>query len=138
MPEVDDSSVATSAIAPATVSGSLSDGVYLYGQSPKPDEIGQSYFVFEVAEGRVLGALYMPSSSFDCAVGNFQQGNLALTVRNSYDRTTHAFNIPLERTATVASNGAVTTQIGLQGFHRLDAVSQNDLRILGICKSALK
>ncbi|MGA7937921.1 MAG: hypothetical protein WCA35_30510 [Kovacikia sp.] len=116
--------------------GNLSDGVYLYGQSPKPEQIGQGYFVFEVNRGKVIGALYMPRSSFDCASGSFKDNQLALTVVNSYDRSTNPYEIAVERSSTVATTGNPTPQeIGLQGFHRLPTVSENDLRILNMCKT---
>jgi hypothetical protein len=118
---------------------SLPDGVYLYGQSQKPDELGKAYFVFESKKGQVIGALYMPSSSFDCATGSFKEKQLALQVMNSYDRTTNAFNIALERTATVAFSTANSPirEIGLEGFYKLDTVSDNDRRILNVCKTDL-
>ena len=116
----------------------LPDGVYLYGLSPKPDEIGQGYFVFESKRGQVVGALYMPLSSFDCAAGSFKQEQLALTVTNSYDRITNPLEIALERNATVASSGNSTLGIGLQGFHKLDTVTENDYRMLNVCKADLQ
>lgn len=115
---------------------SLPDGVYLYGQAAKPDVIGQGYFVFEVNKGSVVGALYMPRSSFDCASGKFQGDQLALTVVNSYDRTSNPFEIALDKTSTVATTGNSARQnVGLQGFHSISAVSENDRRMLGVCKA---
>jgi hypothetical protein len=113
----------------------LPDGVYLYGQSAQPEQIGQGYFVFEVNRGKVIGALYMPRSSFDCASGSFKDNQLALRVVNSYDRTTNPYEIAVERSSTVASTGNPTQEIGLQGFHRLPTVSENDQRILNVCKA---
>jgi len=120
----------TPAVSPTT----LPDGVYLYGQAPKPDELGKGYFVFENKAGKVVGALYMPSSSFDCAAGEFKADQLALMVTDSYDRTANPFEIALDRTSTVASSGNSSLPLGLQGFHKLDAVSKNDLRLLNVCK----
>ncbi|MBW4582771.1 MAG: hypothetical protein KME42_24655 [Tildeniella nuda ZEHNDER 1965/U140] len=114
----------------------LPDGVYLYGQSTQPDQVGQGYFVFEAKQGNVVGALYMPRSSFDCTSGKFQNEQLALTVVNSYDRTANPFEIALERTSNVAAEGNPAFQnIGLQGFQRLSKVSENDYRILNVCKA---
>lgn len=115
----------------------LPDGVYLYGQSAKPDEIGQGYFVFESKQGQVVGALYFPQSSFDCATGSFNSEQLALTVTNSYDRVTNPFEIALDRSSTVASSGNTPVGIGLQGFHKLDKVTDNDMRMLNTCKADL-
>lgn len=114
----------------------LPDGIYLYGQSAQPDQVGQGYFVFEAKQGNIVGALYMPRSSFDCTAGKFQGEQLALTVVNSYDRTTNPFEIALERTSNVASEGNPAFQnVGLQGFQRLSKVSENDHRILNVCKA---
>lgn len=121
----------------AQATTSLPDGVYLYGQSSQPNQIGKGYFVFEVRQGQALGALYAPHSSFDCAKGKFQANQLALTVVDSYDRTTNPFAIALNKTSTVAANGTPTLQIGLQGFHRL-TVTENDRRMLNICKGDLR
>lgn len=120
----------------AQLNQKLPDGVYLYGESPKPNEIGKGYFVFESTQGKVVGALYMPSSSFDCASGSFQGNQLALTVTNSYDRSTNPFAIALERNTTVAAGGnTVMAPVGLQGFHRIDQLSEMDQRILKVCKT---
>jgi hypothetical protein len=120
-------------------SASLPDGTYLYGQSAEPDQIGQGYFVFEVNKGNVVGALYMPRSSFDCASGSFQGNQLALTVVNSYDRATNPFSIAIERSSTVATVGNPAQQaISLEGFHRINTISENDQRILNVCKQDLQ
>ena len=122
----------------SSISAALPDGVYLYGQSAQPDQVGQGYFVFEVKQGNVVGALYMPRSSFDCASGRFKQDQLALTVVNSYDRTTNPFEIAVERSSTVAASGnPAINAIGLEGFHRISSISANDQRILNVCKSDL-
>ncbi|MBF2026035.1 MAG: hypothetical protein IGS48_04605 [Oscillatoriales cyanobacterium C42_A2020_001] len=127
---------APSANASSTVS--LPDGVYLYGQSTQPNEIGKGYFVFESKKGQVVGALYMPHSSFDCAEGSFKNDQLALTVTNSYDRAANPFEIAIDRTSTVASSGDPSLKVGLQGFHKLDAVTENDQRMLNTCKADLQ
>jgi hypothetical protein len=114
----------------------LADGVYLYGQSVQPNQVGSAYFVFEVRHGKVLGALYMPQSSFDCAYGHFQADQLALNVIDSYEKTISPFTIGLAKTAQVAStNNPAMIQLGLEGFNRLDQISDNDRRILNVCQT---
>lgn len=134
-------SVVPASAAPETAAvqpTALPDGVYLYGQSTQPDEIGSGYFVFESKQGQVVGALYLPHSSFDCASGSFKQDQLALTVTNSYDRITNPMEIALDRSATVASSGNMAPGINLQGFHKLDKVTDNDVRMLNVCKTDLQ
>ncbi|PSB26371.1 hypothetical protein [Stenomitos frigidus] len=134
--------IAAAEVAPkpqAAAKQVLPDGVYLYGQSAQPDQIGQGYFVFEAKQGQVVGALYMPRSSFDCTSGKFQGDQLSLRVVNSYDRTANPFEIALEKTSNVAAQGNPAFQdIGLQGFQRLSKVSENDYRMLKVCKADLQ
>jgi len=137
------SGVAANAIAqPSSQSSTnlttLPDGVYLYGQSAQPNQIGKGYFVFEVSQGKVAGALYMPRSSFDCAAGQFEVDQLSLTVVNSYDRSTNPFEIALERTSNIAGANPTKPALSLEGFQRLQNVSKNDLRMLETCKTDLK
>jgi hypothetical protein len=123
----------------ASSTAKLADGVYLYGDTNQPNQLGQSYFVFEVTQGKVLGAMYMPQSSFDCARGSFQYEQLALKVRDSYDKTASDYAIALERSAQVASsnlNGIVP--VGLSGLQKLDKVSQQDMKLLNTCKATFQ
>ncbi|MCY7320275.1 MAG: hypothetical protein LH660_00320 [Phormidesmis sp. CAN_BIN36] len=117
------------------VASPLKNGVYLYGQSTQPNQVGKAYFVFEVRQGNVVGALFMPRSSFDCAYGTFQPDRVALTVVDSYDKSENPYAIALERTASVATRGnPALKQINLEGFEPLTALSENDRRILNVCK----
>lgn len=120
------------AIAQSTT---LPDGVYLYGQSPNPEEIGKGYFVFEARRGKLIGALYMPRSSFDCTYGELQADRVSLMVIDSYDRSENPYVIATERNDSVASrDNPVIAPIGLEGYHRLSNLSENDRRILNVCK----
>ncbi|WP_264328105.1 hypothetical protein [Romeriopsis navalis] len=120
----------------ARVAAKLADGVYLYGQTNQPNQLNQAYFVFEVNKGNVLGALYMPGSSFDCAHGSFNREQLALKVRGAYEQPTSTYSIALDRSAKVAtSNLNGIGQVGLSGFKKLAQVSQNDIRLLNTCKA---
>jgi hypothetical protein len=114
----------------------LPNGVYLYGQTLKADQLNQAYFVFEVRQSKVLGALYMPQSSFDCAYGGFQRDQLALSVIDSYEKTIAPYAIALDRTAKVAATKNLPlNSIDLEGFQKLAVVSANDLKILNTCKT---
>lgn len=97
---------------------SLAEGIYLYGQSPRPDELQKEYFVFEVRRGKVVGAFYLPRSAFYCFYGNLDSTRLNLIVVDSFDRTTSPY------------------AVNLQQYYPISAVSDNDRRILGICKEA--
>lgn len=114
----------------------LANGVYLYGQAPQPDQIGHTYLVFEVTNGKVVGVMYMPHSSFDCFQGNLQPDRLAFSLVDSYTRKTYAASIPLETSPLVASASDVSVAgVRLQGFHPIQTLATNDQRMLNICKA---
>lgn len=95
----------------------LPNGIYLYGQSPIPEQVLNEYFVFEIRSNKVIGALYLPYSSFNCFYGAQKPGQLDVTVVDSYDNSTFPYNI------------------NLQNYHQLTKPSENDLRILAICQN---
>ncbi|MEG4285481.1 hypothetical protein QUB68_20330 [Microcoleus sp. A006_D1] len=103
-----------------TASTGLAEGVYLYGQSSKPDEIKKEYFVFEMRQSKVIGAFYLPRSAFYCFYGTSERNQLNLTVVDSYDGSRSPYSV------------------NLQQYYPISAVSDNDRRILGICKAAHK
>ncbi|MBD2464395.1 hypothetical protein H6G89_25650 [Oscillatoria sp. FACHB-1407] len=113
----------------------LADGVYLYGQATEPEQIGSAYMVFEVNQNQVVGAFYMPYSSFDCFRGEFQSDRLALNVVDSYEQTVNPYSIALESNGSVASTGEAIAPVGLEGFNRLEGLSDNDRRILATCQA---
>jgi hypothetical protein len=106
--------------APDTASTGLADGIYLYGQSSQPDELKKEYFVFEMRQSKVVGAFYLPRSAFYCFYGTAERNQLNLTVVDSYDGSRSPYSV------------------NLQQYQPISAVSDNDRRILSICKAAHK
>jgi len=130
-----DTNAATVARLEGAISQRFPNGTYLYGQSQQPDQLGSAYMVFEVTENRVLGAFYMPHSSFDCFYGEVQAQELALNVIDSYEQTVHPYSVALQRNASVATTGGeAIAPLSLEGFHPLSGLSENDQRILNTCK----
>ncbi|WP_049560098.1 hypothetical protein [Limnoraphis robusta] len=116
----------------------LANGTYLYGQSPQRDQLGQAYMVFEVNQGRMVGAFYMPHSSFDCFWGTPQGNGLALTVIDSYTQETHPYAIGFNPSVVAAStSGGADQSVSLEGFYPIESISQADRKILEVCKSDL-
>ena len=123
------------------------DGIYLYGQSPKPQQIGQEYMVFEVREGKVIGAFYLPQSEFSCFNGTLQSGNLALMVAYGPDANPYEDSIAVQESQQVATASnkppienvynetAYPYSIALQNYHQIASISGNDQQILRTCKS---
>jgi hypothetical protein len=115
----------------------LKDGIYLYGQSPQPNQIGQAYMVFEVTAGKLVGGFYMPRSSFDCFSGTAQGNQLALNIVDSYSQEVHDYSMAYSNVSTVAANspGGADQKIVLEGFHPIETLSQTDYQILKTCKA---
>jgi hypothetical protein len=120
----------------STVKFPEKDGIYLYGQSSIPNQLGQGYIVFKKHQGKVIGALYMPSSEFSCFQGTIaKSGELAMTVTSSPGETgltqvSTAGNIP-----RLYEEDAVTYahSIALQDYYQLNSVSNHDRQILQSC-----
>jgi hypothetical protein len=115
----------------------LQDGIYLYGQSPQPDQLGQAYMVFEVIAGKLVGGFYMPRSSFDCFSGTARGNQLALRVVDSYSQSVHDYSVAYSNISTVAANtpGGAEQNIVLEGFHPIETLSEMDHHILNTCQA---
>jgi len=123
------------------------DGIYLYSQSPEPEQIGQEYMVFEIRQGKVIGAFYLPHSEFSCFSGTMQSGTLALKVVNSAGSAPYPDSVAEQNSRQVATasdrtrvgNGynpiAYSYSVALQDYHQLPSISANDERLLRTCKS---
>ncbi|MGA7934989.1 MAG: hypothetical protein WCA35_15690 [Kovacikia sp.] len=119
----------------STAQKPLQNGTYLYSQSPKADQIGATYLVFEVTGDRVVGAFYMPQSSFDCFHGNLKKTELALTIVNSYEKTSYPYGVALSKETNSASGVDAAVPTGLAGYFPIQRLSSNDQRILSTCKA---
>ena len=117
----------------------LEDGTYLYGQSAEAEQVGSAYMVFDVMGQDVVGAFYMPSSSFDCFQGIIQADELALTIHDSYGEGSFPFSVALvTNEEAIASDGTVIVPgKSLDGFQPIEGVSDNDQRILATCRADL-
>lgn len=123
------------------------DGIYLYGQSQQPNQIGQEYMVFEVRQGKVIGAFYLPQSEFNCFQGSQTAGKLDLIIAGDAGSTPYsdsiaeAENAPQVATAGNAQIGEQYEQMSsqysvtLQDYYQLSDVSANDRQLLAACKS---
>lgn len=95
---------------------SLPDGIYLYGNSPQPNELSRNYVVFERRDGEVIGAFYSPQSEFTCFTGDLQGTRLDV----------EAIVLGEPETQEVRAQ--------LANLYPLQEISANDQRMLGVCK----
>ena len=112
------------------------DGVYLYGQQAVPDQLATTYFVFELQERSLTGAFYMPSSSFDCVQGQLAQGQMTLSVTDSYSQETSPYSLSLSPPAAVVASqpGSMIAPLNIAGFHLLP-MSDQSRELLAICQA---
>ena len=142
--------VATSAAENNIFKGKMpkKDGIYLYGQSQQPNQIGQEYMVFEVRQGKVTGAFYLPQSEFNCFQGSLVAGKLDLTIAGDAGSTPYSDSIADAQNAPQVATASDSSQIGaqyeqvssqysvaLQNYYQLSNVNENDKQILAACKS---
>lgn len=128
------------AAVPQTVNPSAAgtpwpDGIYFYGEVPQRDQMGKAYLIFAARGQKLVGAFYLPRSSFDCFYGQVTHNQLTLTVIDSYDRTPHPYAVALEPVA-IASNANLSSpslQFQPQGFHPLQEVTDLEQKILKTC-----
>lgn len=116
------------------------DGIYLYGQSSAPNQLGQGYIVFQKHQGKVIGALYMPSSEFSCFQGTLaKSGELAMTVTSSPGEAGLTQVSTASRIPRLNDENAITYahSIALRDYHQLNSVSANDQQILQACSQDL-
>ena len=112
----------------------LADGTYLYGQSDKPEQIGQEYLVFQVQRGKVIGAIYLPQSEFSCFSGTISDRAMKLSIIDPHDNMVYPYMIALQERSSVATvSGQLVSTVGLEGYQQLPQLSNLDRHILGIC-----
>ncbi len=110
----------------------VNNGIYLFGEKPLPDQLQTAYMIFEARAGQVVGAFYAPYSSFDCFQGNVENTQLSLAITETYSQEEYAYALSLEHTAVAGPGGR---QFAIAGFHQIDTVSDNDLRMLSTCQT---
>lgn len=113
----------------------LTDGTHLYGSTSQPQQIGETYMVFEAQGDRVVGGFYQPSSSFDCFYGNLNGDRLALTVVNSYSQDRYPFALAVSRDSQVAGRSGSSANVEIPGFQSLNELGEVDRHILSTCQA---
>ncbi len=112
----------------------LAEGTYLYGSSSEPEVIGQEYLVFQVRQNQVVGASYFPLSEFACFQGNISNQAMNLTLTVPYSGEKISYPIALVAQSPIAgSDNPPNLTVGLEGYEKLSAISDNDWRILNTC-----
>ncbi|NJK99945.1 MAG: hypothetical protein HC910_05010 [Spirulinaceae cyanobacterium SM2_1_0] len=126
----------TAALTPtkqAVANTQLTDGTYFFGQVPEAGVIGYEYLVFEIRNGRVMGAIYAPRSEYSCFTGTAQNGVLALSITDPYDDQVYPYAIALETPSTLAA-GQAQSAVSLTGHHRIQTLRELEQQLLTACR----
>ncbi|MEM6835885.1 MAG: hypothetical protein AAF609_03435 [Cyanobacteria bacterium P01_C01_bin.120] len=135
-PNLVDSAIADATTSTVTSDSSIEDGLYFYGAVAEPDVPGAAYLVFQAQDTKLIGALFMPQSSFDCFQGQLTDRELALQITNSYTQEVYGYEIALiadDDPIATANYSAVNLQ--LDGFHNLGALRETEMAILSTCQA---
>ena len=120
---------------PSRLSGTpATSGVYLYGESDRPEVIGKEYIIFERIGNKTVGAFYLPRSEFNCFKGQFQGSRLNVVLTDAFDRQKYNFSLNLNPRGLTASKSPM---MGEPTYQSLGKISDNDRRILNACKLQL-
>ncbi|PSB56521.1 hypothetical protein [Chamaesiphon polymorphus] len=111
------------------------NGVYLYGESERPDVVGKEYMVFETMGNKTIGAFYLPQSEFSCFYGKFKGSRLNVTLIDAYDLKKYKLTLALNPNGLTASKQPM---MGEPTYQPLGTISHNDLQILNACKQQLQ
>ena len=116
----------------------VASGVYVFGDTPEPNQLGHEYMVLQVDGNDVMGAFYQPASEFSCFSGNVTPDQLTLQVQETYGGELSSYSVPLYLNNQVAASEFVMpyeNALGLQGTYRMDGVDEISQRILDICRA---
>ncbi|MBW4652437.1 MAG: hypothetical protein KME20_05235 [Kaiparowitsia implicata GSE-PSE-MK54-09C] len=116
----------------------MPDGTYLYGQSTEADQVGSAYMVLDVEGDRIVGAFYMPQSSFDCFYGEVQPRQLALNIIDSYERDVYPYQVAVDQTGAVASASGEAVPPTIEGFYQLEELGALDRHVLEACRADIQ
>lgn len=120
----------------AEVASTPASGTYLYGEQPIANQPNTTYFVFESRGVELTGALYMPSSSFDCVRGQIRQEQITLEVTDSYsqERFSHALLLASPSVQVANQTRTITIPPVIEGFYSLP-VQESDRTLLTTCQT---
>lgn len=113
------------------------DGIYLYGQSPRTNQLGQEYMIFEMRQGKVTGAFYLLQSEFSCFEGSLISNKLSVTVAADENAEADSAQVAAANSQLEDNYTQIPSPyaVGLQNYYQLTNISDTDRRILTACQS---
>jgi hypothetical protein len=128
-------SLQTTILAPIEIAPTV-NGVYLYGETDRPDVVGKEYMIFETTNNKTIGAFYLPQSEFSCFYGQFRGSRLNITLIDAYDRQKYNFTFALNPSGLTASKQPM---MGEPTYQPLGSkITTSERQILEACKQQLR
>jgi hypothetical protein len=118
-----------------SIANPTANGVYLYGESDRPNVVGKEYIIFETSRKKTIGAFYLPRSEFNCFYGQFKGTALKVTLIDPFTKQRSNFTLALDRYN--GFNASTKPILGKPAYQLLSKISNNDRRILAACKQQL-
>ncbi|MGD1901291.1 MAG: hypothetical protein ACFB9N_03535 [Geitlerinemataceae cyanobacterium] len=115
------------------------DGLYVRGSHPDADILGESYMVFTVQNGSVVGGFYQLQSSFDCFHGSLGRDLMPLTVIDSYsgESVQYAMNLSEDTIVANTSQSAVVPRDPVGAYPVAD-ITEVARGVLATCQNSLE
>jgi hypothetical protein len=120
------------AISP-TENEAFTDGIYFYGQSALPEQLGKEYLIFQVDRGKIKGAFFLPQSEYDCLEGTIDRQKINLSIEDG-EGNIYTHQIAIERNSSIASNGNLERRsVNLQGYQPISPIPATAKELLVSC-----
>ncbi len=117
----------------------VANGVYLFGDTTTPGQLGHEYMVLQVKGSDVIGGFYELDSSFSCFSGTITAQELSLQVQDPQRPDRGLYQVPIyldNQSATSRFVLPYENSLGLQGTYRIDGMGQESQRILDVCRAS--
>jgi hypothetical protein len=120
------------AISPAN-NETFADGIYFYGQSTLPEQLGKEYLIFQVDRGKIKGAFFLPQSEYDCLQGTIDRQKINLSIED-IEGNIYTHQIAIEQNSSIASNGNLERRsVNLRGYQSISPIPATAKELLVSC-----
>ena len=115
----------------------VANGVYLFGDTTKPGQMGHEYMVIQIKGDRVIGGFYEPASEFSCFTGSISPTEINLEIQAPHQAEMLSYRVPLYLNNQVAIAEFVMpfeSAFGLQGTYHIEQLDADSRQVLQRCR----
>lgn len=117
----------------------VANGIYLFGDTTTPGQLGHEYMVLQVEGSTVTGGFYEPGHTFSCFSGSITSQALSLRVQDRQRPDSGFYQVPIYLDNQFSTSRFVLpyeNTLGLQGTHRIDGTEPESQRVLNVCRTS--